>query len=151
MTVFAANALGDPKINLLTIMITTLVLLIVWIKVGRIYRKSPVNVLELVYLINIEIFAMITFYLKIGSNTKGQQQILSLIAVGSAFVVFIIVLICHCYTKLVQTKIVRKLHKRVKRNIQLQNVQPEEPQMKARSMSPTRTEINLRELLLAEQ
>ena len=151
MTVFAANALGDPKINLLTIMITTLVLLIVWIKVGRIYRKSPVNVLELVYLINIEIFAMITFYLKNGSNTEGQQQILSLIAVGSAFVVFIIVLICHCYTKLVQTKIVRKLHKRVKRNIQLQNVQPEEPQMKARSMSPTRTEINLRELLLAEQ
>ena len=41
--VFAGNALGDPRVNLLTISLMILVLLIAWVKIGRVYRNSLVH------------------------------------------------------------------------------------------------------------
>ena len=89
--VFAGNALGDPNVNLLTILITLLLLLIVWIKIGKIYRKSQINVLELFFLLNLAIFASATLYLRASGNTGTQQQTLSLVSVGSALLVFMAV------------------------------------------------------------
>ena len=152
-SVFAGNALGDPNINLFTILIILLILL-VFIKLGRIYRKSPMNVLELFYLLNLAVFTQATLYLKASGNTGTQQQILSSISVGSAFLVFMGTLIYHCYShQLARTNTVKKLKWKYQvfwpwsnhRRDQNEDVIPE-PQVRARS--PTRSEVSLKELLL---
>ena len=153
-SVFAGNALGDPNINLFTILIILLILSVFWIKLGRIYRKSPMNVLELFYLLNLAVFTQATLYLKASGNTGTQQQILSSISVGSAFLVFMGTLIYHCYShQLARTNTVKKLKWKYQvfwpwsnhRRDQNEDVIPE-PQVRARS--PTRSEVSLKELLL---
>ena len=154
--VFAGNALGDPNVNLLTISLTTLVLLIAWVKIGRAYRMSPLNGLELFYLVNIGITATATLYLRATSDTNTQQQVLSLIMVGSALIVFISTLIYHCYSELTKTNRGKKLkrnaqaiwssrqHRANNEEIIGQDEEESQPQVKARS--PTRTVVCLEEL-----
>ena len=154
--VFAGNALGDPNVNLLTISLTTLILLIAWIKIGRVYRKSPLNGLELFYLVNLEITAMATLYLRATSDTNTQQQILSLIMVGSALIVFISTLIYHSYSEVIKTNRGKKLQSKAqgiwnsrqhRANFEETIGQDEgenQPQVKLKS--PTRTVVCLKEL-----
>ena len=154
--VFAGNALGDPNVNLLTISLITLILLIAWIKIGRVYRKSPLNGLELFYLVNLEITAMATLYLRATSDTNAQQQILSLIMVGSALIVFISTLIYHCYSEVIKTNRGKKLqtkaqgiwsssqHRANTEETIGQDEGENQPQVKLKS--PTRTVVCLQEL-----
>ena len=154
--VFAGNALGDPNVNLLTISLTILVLLIAWVKIGRAYRMSPLNGLELFYLVNLGITATATLYLRATSDTNTQQQVLSLIMVGSALIVFISTLIYHCYSELIKTNRGKKLkrkaqaiwssrqHRANNEEIIGQDEGESQPQVKARS--PTRTVVCLEEL-----
>ena len=154
--VFAANALGDPNVNLLTISLTILVMLIAWVKIGRAYRMSPLNGLELFYLMNLGITATATQYLRATSDTNTQQQVLSLIMVGSALIVFISTLIYHCYSELTKTNRGKKLkrkaqaiwssrqHRANNEEIIVQEEGESQPQVKARS--PTRTVVCLEEL-----
>ena len=156
-SVFAGNALGDPNVNLLTILITLLLLLMMWIQIGRIYRKSPINALELFFLLNLAIFASATLYLRASGNTGTQQQTLSLVSVGSALLVFMAVLVYHCYSQLARMNIVKKLIERlhtvwpwkIHRDYSAdQNEGVPEPQV--RVSSPTRSEVSLKELLLED-
>ena len=156
--VFAGNALGDPNVNLLTISLTILILLIAWVKIGRVYRKSPLNGLELFYLMNLEIIAMATLYLRATSDTNTQQQILSLIMAGSVLIVFTSTLIYHCYSEVIKTNIGKKLQAKAqgiwssrqhRANIG-ETIGPGqeegENQSQAELKSPTRTVVCLKEL-----
>ena len=154
--VFAGNALGDPNVNLLTMLLTILVLLIAWIKIGRVYRKSPINGLEIFYIVNLMTTVAATLYLRAASDTNMKQQILSLIMVGSALIIFISTLIYHCYSELIKTNCGRKLkrktqaiwnsrqHRANKEEIIVQDEGEEQPHVKARS--PTRTVVCLKDL-----
>ena len=158
--VFAGNALGDPSINLLTIMLAVLVLLIVWVKVGRVYRKSPLNTLELFYLVNLGVTTGVTSYLR---NTSGDnlqsQAILTGIMVGSTLIIFMSTLTYHCYSETVQSR----LWKRFKETAQTvrsrklqdqsevdQEVEESTGSVQIQANSPTRTVVSLREALLVE-
>ena len=154
--VFAGNALGDPNVYLLTMLLTILVLLIAWIKIGRVYRKSPINGLEIFYLVNLMTTVAATLYLRAASDTNMKQQILLLIMVGSALIVFISTLIYHCYSELIKTNCGRKLkrktqaiwisrqHRANNEEIIVQEEGESQPQVKARS--PTRTVVCLKDL-----
>ena len=153
-SVFAGNALGDPNVNLLTISLTILVLLIAWVKIGRAYRMSPLNGLELFYLVNLGITATATLYLRASSDTNTQQQVLSLIMVGSALIVFISILIYHCYSELTKTNCGKKLKRKAQaiwssrqdpaNEEIIQDEGENQPQVKVKS--PTRTIVSLKEL-----
>ena len=154
--VFAGNALGDPNVNLLTISLTILVLLIAWVKIGRAYRMSPLNELELFYLVNLGITAIATLYLRATSDNNTQQQILSLIMVGSVLIVFVSTLIYHCYSEFTKTNSGKKLKRKArvlwsarqlranKEEIIGQDEGENQPQVKVKS--PTRTVVCLSEL-----
>ena len=114
---------------------------------------SPLNGLELFYLVNIGITATATQYLRATSDTNTQQQVLSLIMVGSALIVFISTLIYHCYSELIKTNRGKKLkrkaqaiwnsrqHRANNEEIIGQDEGESQPQLKARS--PTRTVVCL--------
>ena len=158
--VFAGNALEDPSINLLTIMLAVLVLLIVWVKVGRVYRKSPLNTLELFYLVNLGVTTGVTTYLR---NTSGDnlqsQAILTGIMVGSTLIVFMSTLIYHCYSETVQSRLWKRFKETAQtvrsRKLQDQSEVDQEVEESIDSVqiqpnSPTRTVVSLREALLVE-
>ena len=155
--VFAGNALGDPNVNLLIISLTILVLLIAWIKIGRIYRMSPLNGLEVFYLVNLGTTAVATLYLnRATSESNTQQQILSQIMVGSALIVFISTLVYHYYAALITTNSGKKLKRKaqaiwISRQLRANNEEitctgqvENQPQVKVKS--PTRTVVCLSEL-----
>ena len=154
--VFAGNALGDPNVNLFTVSLMILVLLIAWVKIGRVYRKSPLNGLELFYLVNLMVTAIATLYLRAINGTNTEQQILSLITVGSALIVFISTLIYHCYSELIKTNSGKKLKRKAQATWSArqhranseetigQDEGENQPQVKV--MSPTRTVVCLKEL-----
>ena len=158
--VFAGNALGDPSINLLTIMLAVLVLLIVWVKVSRVYRKSPLNTLELFYLLNLGVTTGVTLYLR---NTSGDnlqsQAILTGIMVGSTLIVFMSTLTYHCYSETMQSRLWKRFTKTAQtfrsRKLQDQSevdqeVEESTDSVQIQANSPTRTVVSLREALLVE-
>ena len=86
--VSAANLLGDPRVNLVSI-ITVLVLLLTLkvIVTGRIYKKWQVDTLETCFIINLALFASFTFY---ATDTNGNQAAVAYISTGVATVTFIL-------------------------------------------------------------
>ena len=119
MLIFTANVSGNHAMNLLVIIITTCVLLLVWVKVGRIYKKKLPNVLELFFQGNLLIFAASSQYLRlIGSVNDSNQDNLVYCMVGSVFIVFICTIIYHCYSLLSRTKRGKRLNERVKSFLQ---------------------------------
>ena len=86
--VSAANLLGDPRVNLVSI-ITVLVFLLT-LKVmltGRIYKKWQVDTLETCFILNLVLFASFTFY---ATDTSGNQAAVAYISTGVATVTFIL-------------------------------------------------------------
>lgn len=96
--VFSGNALGDPKINLLSIdLIIMIFLTAVW-NIGVLYKSYPVHLLEMFYILNLGIFSVMTMYLRETQSSQQSQEYLSCTMVGAAFLVFLVVLIWHLLT-----------------------------------------------------
>ena len=101
----AANVAGDPKINLLAVVLVTTGLLTYYlVSGGNIYRKFTIDILDWYFLINVQVFATATIFLRSSSSQNkfpiGKQAALTLTMVGSAFVVFLGIVIYHCYQEL---------------------------------------------------
>ncbi len=95
--VFSANALGDPKINLLSIsLILTLLLATLW-NLGILYKKYPVHVLEMFYILNLAVFSIATLYLRGSQPSQQHQPYLTCTMVGSALAVFLVTMMWHLY------------------------------------------------------
>ena len=98
VAIFGGNALGNPRINLFAISIVVLLL----IKNGStVYKKIWLNLLEFYFLLNLGIISIATLFLK-SLSTEGvsiveNQTILTSIMVGSAFTVFIGILMYHSF------------------------------------------------------
>ena len=89
--------------------------------------------------------------------TGIQQQTLNFVSVGSALLVFMAVLVYHCYSQLARMNTVKKVLEnfhtfwpwKIHRDC-LVNQNEGVPEPQVRASSPTRSEVSLRELLLED-
>ena len=92
-SIFAFYTFGDSAFELLTISVCILTLFVVWMAIGIIHRvslygKRNLNFLELFFHLNLLIFSIGSLYLKLNQTTDiHKQQVLSMIMVGSVFIV----------------------------------------------------------------
>ena len=152
-SLFAGNALGDPRVNLLTITLTVLFLLLLWVLVEGVYRTARQNKLEQFFLINLGISSAASHYIKTNEgstdNAAKHQAILSCLMVGSVFVVFLCILSHHCYTVLIKIKPIKPFLTHVKEHIMRHKAEQltEEHREDRVSQAPS-ISIELREPLL---
>lgn len=98
-SMFAGNALGDPRLNLFIIAITMFVLLAFWLIIGgSVYKLFILNVLDCFFVLDAGIFAVATLFLE-GSHVN-QQAVLTYIMVGSTFGVFCSIVVYQFYQQL---------------------------------------------------
>lgn len=91
------NMFADARINLVftAILITGICTLRGYMKVNTLYRNWFVDILELTFYFNINIFTVATIYVR--SYRKGYQNTVANISVGIAIVIFILIVIYHLY------------------------------------------------------
>ena len=83
---FAANPTSAPRINLLVIAITSLVLLMYSATIGNVYKRSYLTLLENSFVLNLGTLAVGTFFINQGG---GNQAALVYTSVGVAFSQFV--------------------------------------------------------------
>ena len=92
-SIFAFYTLGDSAFELLTISVCISILFVIWMAIGIIHRvslyiKRNLNFLELFFHLNLVIFSIGSLYLKLNQTTDiHKQQVLTVIMVGSVFIV----------------------------------------------------------------
>ena len=86
---------GDSQVSVVAIIIATglLILIRTLIKEKSLYQRPCIDYLEMAYYFNLVTLAALTLH---------TQTSLANISVSAAFVLFIIILIAHIYTKLVK-------------------------------------------------
>ena len=97
---FSSNVLGDPRVNLLAISISLLLLLIILWNTGQVYKSRLIHVLECVYILNLGVYTTATAFLLSSDSSPYRQEQLACIMVGTAFLVFSGTLVYHLYTQL---------------------------------------------------
>lgn len=98
---FTANILGNPKLNLLLVIITCSGVMTFRWNLGTIYKQRVVNLIESFYLQNLILLALSTIYISHNSDSPlRDQKIASYVLVGSAFLVFIIIASYHIFMQM---------------------------------------------------
>ena len=152
LLVFAVNALGNPRVNLMLIVSTTFILLsIVW-NFGTVYKQRAVNVVETFYIANLGLLAVWTEFNRQSSvNYVKNQAAISYTMVGSAFIVFLIIISYHVY---LQIKNIRAFHwckkeQQLHQQLSLQPLELNRHASAAPAHPPTVSFIHLREPLMS--
>ena len=96
-TIFAANALGDPRVNLLAIVSAMLGIPIILslYNTGGVYKKHVTHIVEAFFVLNLTILAAATLLLKVSKASPRSQEIVTAVLVASAFIVFCVIAIYH--------------------------------------------------------
>jgi len=105
---FASNALGDPRVNLLAILLSLLLLLIILWNTGPVYKSYLTHSIECFYILNLGVYSAATQFLTSSGAPPHQQGQLAAVMVGSAFLVFCGILLYHLYTQLQNMDVVKK-------------------------------------------
>ena len=151
---FAFNALGNPNVNLLAIIICTAVLTLLTVFTGRIYVNWYLQGLEASFVMNTLIFAATTLYFR---SANGNQAALTYTSVGIALVTFTGIIIYHVTIQLkdscvwrdiIQPKLQR--HQRQWVAVPLEDPVADGDSDIAPPHTPTATFIDLRETLLED-
>ena len=106
---FGSNVLGDPRINLMAISISLLLLLIILWNTGQVYKSRLAHVLECVYIMNLGVYTTATAFLLSSNSSPYRQEQLACIMVGTAFLVFSGTLVYHHYTQLLSIAMFKSL------------------------------------------
>ena len=106
---FSSNVLGDPRVNLLAIIISLLLLLVILWNTGQVYKSRLTHVLECMYIFNLGVYTAATAYLVSLNSSPYRQEQLACIMVGTAFMVFSGTLVYHLYTQLRNIAMLRSL------------------------------------------
>ena len=107
LIISAADALGDPSVNLLAIAsITAAILTLPTIFASRIYKKWSLGLLETSFILNLTILAVATLYTRLSG---GNQNAVTFTSVGIAFATFTGIVIYHCVQQLKNTRLWRRL------------------------------------------
>lgn len=94
---FASNVLGDPRLNLLAIVIALLALLIILWSTGHVYKSRLLHIIECFYLLNLGVFSAVTLFLATSDAPPHSQEQLFGVMVGSSFVIFCSIVLYHFY------------------------------------------------------
>ena len=114
-SIFACNAFGNPQVNLVVIaIIISGVPTVLYSLNFAVYKRRFVQLLEGFFLSNLVIFAVATFYLTDSKASSRNQEALADVMVGSAFLVFIIIMGYHFYQQVRETAVVHNLVARCK-------------------------------------
>ena len=93
LLLYAFYSLGDSPFKLMTVSMIAAVLLVVWMLIGKtqntsLHQKTPLNYLELFFLLNLVIFTVASIYHSHVTKNIANQQGLALAMVGSVLVAF---------------------------------------------------------------
>ena len=103
----AVNALGDPSVNLLAIISSTVVILTLPTILGsRIYKTWSLGLLETSFVVNLAILAAATSYIQ---RSGGTQNAATLTSVSVAFVTFTGIVIYHSVQQIKGTRLWRRV------------------------------------------
>ena len=89
----AAEPAASNEERLLTIAFVSLVLLLLLLLFGKMYRKYHASIIEVVYFVNLMLFAVLALYFE---NTSGKQEIAVYISAAIFLICFGFVLIFQC-------------------------------------------------------
>ena len=136
---FSCNVFGDPKLNLLVIVIVTSNLLTYCAIVGGVYKSRALNFVNYSFLLNLTILSVASLY-----SDTGKEPIVYT-STGIACILFIAIIIYHLILKIIHVKLVQdiiKIKEKLKeqRNNQLNSI--------IENTEVTSTTIELREPLL---
>ena len=109
LIISAVNPNNTPKVNLLIINCTTLVLVAYTATAGKVYRKKYVSFLDNSFLLNLGALAIGTLYT--GVNGQGHTAVVHTL-VGIAFLQFVGIIIFHGYCSIKETRIWRHIRSR---------------------------------------
>ena len=106
--VAAVNVSNDPQLALCAIIFTVscILLLRAFIQ-SRVYRKTPVNILETFFFLNLLFFPIFTSYSL--SNTHINQEKVAYISVLTVFFVLMFIILYHVYTYTTVFLIIKKV------------------------------------------
>ena len=88
------SSILDESIHPLIVSCLMLVLLIIKIWIGEVYKNWLINFFETLFLMNLLLFSVSTYYV---SNTNGDQVALANFSVGIAFAAFSGIVLFHAY------------------------------------------------------
>ena len=97
LTAIAFNVTGNQAINLLIIIVIVLVLMIfyivllMWFEIEQLYRNKFSNILELFY------FSVLLFHAIFALYFRTNPVALTYIMVGSSLLLFLLIILYHCY------------------------------------------------------
>ena len=151
---FAFNALGNPNVNLLAIIICTAVLTLLTVFTGRIYVNWYLQGLEASFVMNTLVFAAATLYFR---SANENQAALTYTSVGTALVTFAGIIIYHVTIQLKDTRVWRDIiqlklqrHQRQWVAVPLEDPVADGDPDSVSPHPPTRKFIDLRETLLED-
>ena len=145
----AVNALGDPSVNLLAIAsITAAILTLPTILGSRIYKTWTLGLLETSFIINLNILAVATLYIR---PRGGNQNAATFTSVGIAFATFTGIIIYHSVQQIKGSKLWRRVclkHEYVRAPLTDVDSGPEDPpdRVSMSGSAPTCTVVDIRKL-----
>ena len=112
-SIFAANALGDPRVNLLAIVSSMLGIPIILnlYNSGGVYKKHMTHKMEAFFILNLTIFAAATLLLKVSHAPLKSQEIVTAMLVTSAFIAFCAIVAHHSYEQIKRVDTINQLFK----------------------------------------
>ena len=110
-SIFAANALGDPRVNLLAIVSAMLGIPIILnlYNAGGVYKKHMTHILEAFFVLNLTILAAATLLLKVSKASPRSQEIVTAALVASTFIVFCVIVAYHTYEQIKRIHVINQL------------------------------------------
>ena len=104
----AVNVSNDPQLALSAIIVTVSCIFLFrsFIQGSKVYKRSPVNILEIFFFLNLLFFSTLTWYSL--SNTYINQETVAYISVLTAFFVLLLIILYHAYTYTTVFSIIKK-------------------------------------------
>ena len=93
-TVAAVNVSNDPAINLLAIggSVTGILIFKGYFKANKIYKKWPVEVMEMISYLNLTLFSLTSYYF---FGSRRRQEAVAYLSVSITFALFVAILLYH--------------------------------------------------------
>ena len=95
--IFAANATGNPNVNLLAVALTVGAILAWRSFSGRIYKSLLNSILETLYLVNLGMFTVITLFIRSIRASQEALEYITCFFIGAALLMFLFTIAIHIY------------------------------------------------------
>ena len=92
VAVFAFNVLGNPAINLFVIILISMLLIVLNLAQGGVYKSKCLTALEIFYVLNLILLAAATTLVR---QSGGNQQYVVYVSTSAALLVFAVTLVYH--------------------------------------------------------